>query len=123
MNWKEWNGSKGRYDAPSDYDGGAIKYRCGEINKTLTNFFVDENGRRQSAEWRHDGEGYDIIAYVTADDELTTLRAFRDRAIARYPDLATETDAEAAERIGGEVMGHPASVAFAAIAWARANPR
>jgi hypothetical protein len=72
-------------------------------------------------------------------DELITLRQFRARALAKYPDLAEESDFEAAKRIckecdwssgsdcvlpeGDEWEDSVAQAIYNGIAWARANPR
>ena len=60
-------------------------------------------------------------------EELATLRAFREQALARYPDLAEpESDEDAVERL---VQNYYENDQMAddlvrdAIAWARANPR
>ena len=64
------------------------------------------------------------IADQVTPDELTSLRAFRDRAIARYPDLATETDYEAIDRFCSLLDTYDRwSIVEEIIAWARANPR
>ena len=61
--WIEWGGNGGGYAPPPDYNGGPIKYRCGEIDETLTNRFEENGNKWNSAEWRHDNEPFDIIAY------------------------------------------------------------
>ena len=63
-----------------------------------------------------------------ATEELATLRAFREQALARYPDLAEpESDSDAAYRLTkayeAQPHGTPYDLARDAIAWARANPR
>lgn len=88
-----------------------------------------------------DGESFEVIDDVgdinatgnfetvsEASDELAELRAFRDRAIERYPDLAgPETDEQAASRLSQDYLDDmfktAPELAAAAIAWARANPR
>jgi hypothetical protein len=77
-------------------------------------------------------EESDLIL-IEDSGELTILRQFRDRALAKYPDLAeAETDEEAAERIAqGMIYGNDDTVSRKrierliadGIAWARANPR
>ena len=63
----------------------------------------------------------------SATDELATLRAFREQALARYPDLAEpESDEDAVKRLvrnyyDADQMAD--DLVRAAIAWARANPR
>jgi len=59
--------------------------------------------------------------------ELTELRAWKERALARFPALAQrETDDEAAERFRNEFFGtgdiQLARGFLKAFAWARANP-
>lgn len=63
-----------------------------------------------------------------ANDELAELRAFKEAAIKRFPELAEpETDEAAADRFEEEYwhdrINKPRDLALAAIAWARANPR
>jgi hypothetical protein len=87
--------------------------------------------------WDGDGDNGKMGAFDASDlekvgeeSELATLRAFKEQAIARYPDLAPsepETDEHAAIRLGQEYWDdkhkEAHDLASAAIAWARANPR
>ena len=62
-----------------------------------------------------------------ATDEIATLRAFREQALARYPDLAEpESDEDAVRRLVQNYYENDQmtdDLVLAAIAWARANPR
>jgi len=64
-----------------------------------------------------------------ANDELESLRAFKEAAIARFPELGEpETDEQAAERLGKEYYANAnfkrlENFLPVAFAWARANPR
>ena len=64
---------------------------------------------------------------LSETDELAELRAFRERALSLYSDLAEpETDEAAAERFATAYYDGNDSVAafmLQAIQWARANPR
>lgn len=63
-----------------------------------------------------------------ANDELAELRAFKEAAIERFPELAEpETDGQKSEwfeqQYWDDRIKKPRDLALAAIAWARANPR
>ena len=68
---------------------------------------------------------YELVEPAT--EELATLRAFREQALARYPDLAEpESDEDAVERLVQNYYENDQMVdelVRDAIAWARANPR
>lgn len=65
--------------------------------------------------------------YRVETDELATLRAFREQALARYPDLAEpESDEDAVERLVQNYYENDQmtdDLVRDAMAWARANPR
>lgn len=99
---------------------------------------VDVRWDGWSDSWWYEVDKVELVDPAT--DELATLRAFREQALARYPDLAEpESDEDAARRIciennwaSGTDAENPndedfvlgvAGVAYKAIAWARANPR
>ena len=100
--------------------------------KDVTGKFTTSNMLCVTANGISDTDGWIIrnVAAVSGEaiNELATLRAFRERALARYPDLAEpESDSDAAYRLTkayeAQPHGTPYDLARDAIAWARANPR
>lgn len=73
------------------------------------------------------GHAWDEGRFIAATEELATLRAFREQALARYPDLAEpESDEDAVERLVQNYYENDQmadELVRGAIAWARANPR